>query len=107
VLSQDLEMASPCHQPGRVSGPCRSQKPRYYYDNVTSTCRIFFYGGCGGNSNNFDNVHDCTEMCNVDRVKQMNRLKICEQPQQVKKSNRFQTLVLKGRLHGEQSQHCR
>ncbi len=83
VHPQDFEIQSPCKQPGKVVGPCRSQRPRYYFDAVTQTCRIFFFGGCEGNDNNFATVAECIERCPVDRVVQQNRINICELPKQV------------------------
>ncbi|XP_008684473.1 tissue factor pathway inhibitor 2 isoform X3 [Ursus americanus] len=44
-------------------GPCRARIPSYYYDRYTQSCRIFFYGGCEGNANNFDTLEDCNEAC--------------------------------------------
>ena len=29
------------------------------------TCELFFYGGCGGNHNNFENKTDCETFCKV------------------------------------------
>ncbi|KAF0992223.1 hypothetical protein HZS_4399 [Henneguya salminicola] len=45
-------------------GPCG---PRFvtmwHYDHATRQCKIFLYGGCGGNSNRFfDNV-ECYDVC--------------------------------------------
>ncbi|XP_059155168.1 PI-stichotoxin-She2a-like [Physella acuta] len=45
------------------AGSCRGVFPRFYYDPVSGTCAEFFYGGCGGNSNNFLTVEDCQALC--------------------------------------------
>ncbi|KAH6926581.1 hypothetical protein HPB50_019822 [Hyalomma asiaticum] len=45
-------------------GPCHASITRYYYDNVTRTCKEFTYGGCEGNSNNYETVEECTASCN-------------------------------------------
>ncbi|KAL1443251.1 hypothetical protein MTO96_007532, partial [Rhipicephalus appendiculatus] len=45
-------------------GPCRASIPRYYYDNATRTCKQFTYGGCEGNSNNYETVEECKASCN-------------------------------------------
>lgn len=29
-------------------GPCKAMFERYYYDPVSKTCKLFFWGGCGG-----------------------------------------------------------
>uniref|UniRef100_A0A034WTW0 Kunitz domain-containing protein 1 n=1 Tax=Rhipicephalus microplus TaxID=6941 RepID=A0A034WTW0_RHIMP len=45
-------------------GPCHASITRYYYDNVTSTCKEFTYGGCQGNYNNYETVEQCKASCN-------------------------------------------
>uniref|UniRef100_V5H4A1 BPTI/Kunitz inhibitor domain-containing protein n=2 Tax=Ixodes ricinus TaxID=34613 RepID=V5H4A1_IXORI len=37
--------------------------PRYYYDYVHNTCKTFYYGGIGGNGNNFLTRTDCDFYC--------------------------------------------
>ena len=49
-------------------GPCHPQDPahffnRFYFNSSTSTCQVFFYGGCGGNHNNFQRRADCLAFC--------------------------------------------
>nr|XP_057935609.1 kunitz-type protease inhibitor 2 isoform X2 [Doryrhamphus excisus] len=58
---------NPCHEPMKV-GACRAYFPRYYYDVANQTCRMFIYGGCGKNGNNFDTVEDCQATCGGDTV---------------------------------------
>ena len=48
---------------GNNPGPCQEEIIRYYYDTVMSKCRPFIYGGCGGNSNNFQAKSACVEEC--------------------------------------------
>ncbi|GFR11582.1 papilin [Trichonephila clavata] len=45
------------------SGVCDAYMPRYYYDEITATCKKFIYGGCGGNRNNFRTEEDCYNTC--------------------------------------------
>ena len=39
-----------CNLPPDV-GRCRSHRPKYHYDAQRGECRLFFWGGCGGNEN--------------------------------------------------------
>jgi hypothetical protein len=39
---------------------------RYYYDVHTGKCKLFYYGGCQGNGNNFMDERDCIDTCVVD-----------------------------------------
>ena len=36
---------------------------RYFYNNVTQTCDIMKYSGCGGNENNFKSKEECLGLC--------------------------------------------
>nr|XP_037275735.1 BPTI/Kunitz domain-containing protein-like [Rhipicephalus microplus] len=51
-----------CNQT-REPGPCGGHYPRYYFDNVTKTCKKFVYGGCRGNGNNFVTIEECKNTC--------------------------------------------
>ena len=44
-------------------GPCRGYFPRWYYDASMQMCLQFIYGGCRGNSNNFEDYEDCMRLC--------------------------------------------
>jgi hypothetical protein len=63
-------------QKGAVTGPCRSHTPRFYFDAEKKICRIFFYGGCGGNDNNFANLKECSDTCTIDETAQENHLQV-------------------------------
>ncbi|XP_054928093.1 boophilin-H2-like [Dermacentor andersoni] len=44
-------------------GPCMGSFPRFYYDQNTNSCRLFLYGGCDSNGNNFESPIDCMRLC--------------------------------------------
>lgn len=44
-------------------GHCRASMPRFYFDNEDKSCKLFFYGGCQGNDNNFKSEDACKEQC--------------------------------------------
>ncbi|CAN7988853.1 unnamed protein product, partial [Ixodes hexagonus] len=51
-----------CRLP-KMEGMCRAAFPRYYFDVDSGRCKPFFYGGCGGNANNFKSREDCKKAC--------------------------------------------
>lgn len=46
-----------------VVGSCRAAFPKYYYDVTNQTCKLFIYGGCNGNGNNFYSQEECEGAC--------------------------------------------
>jgi len=46
-----------------VTGPCKQNLPRYYYDVDARACKEFTYGGCEGNQNRFLTSKDCEAKC--------------------------------------------
>jgi len=65
-LSAQLPDSSFCNeQPMR--GTCRAGIQRYYYNANTRNCEMFMYGGCDGNSNNFDSLAECERVCKPNR----------------------------------------
>lgn len=47
----------------RLVGPCKAAKARYFYSADIGECVRFTYGGCGGNSNNFETKAECESAC--------------------------------------------
>uniref|UniRef100_A0A8B9EMY1 Uncharacterized protein n=1 Tax=Anser cygnoides TaxID=8845 RepID=A0A8B9EMY1_ANSCY len=62
VLQSDI-----CHLPPE-HGPCRGHFYRYAYNPATGTCRVFLYGGCRGNANNFETLKECQRACQRGRA---------------------------------------
>lgn len=44
-------------------GPCDAAIPRYYYDKNSNKCKLFDFGGCDGNANNFESLKECELKC--------------------------------------------
>lgn len=44
-------------------GPCRAAFPRYFYNSTATSCEQFIFGGCGGNTNNFETKEKCEATC--------------------------------------------
>uniref|UniRef100_A0A8C2LDM3 Uncharacterized protein n=1 Tax=Cricetulus griseus TaxID=10029 RepID=A0A8C2LDM3_CRIGR len=52
----------PCMLPP-VTGDCRDNLSRWYFDFEKQYCRPFVYSGCHGNANNFLSKNDCKNSC--------------------------------------------
>lgn len=51
-----------CYKAAEV-GTCQNYEARWYFDTKENRCRQFYYGGCGGNENNFVYEEDCMNEC--------------------------------------------
>ncbi|XP_061636830.1 kunitz-type protease inhibitor 2 [Phyllopteryx taeniolatus] len=51
-----------------AAGPCRAAFRRWYYDSRLRQCKMFIYGGCQGNKNNYNNQKSCSDACHVSVV---------------------------------------
>lgn len=49
-----------------LTGECQNYTLRWYYDSSELRCREFYYGGCGGNHNNFPTDQHCKQRCESD-----------------------------------------
>jgi len=58
----NLTIGPICQLPMKT-GLCRAAKKRFYYNANTKTCKLFTYGGCGGNGNNFETMEECIGKC--------------------------------------------
>ena len=47
----------------KVAGNCEGNFQRYYYDQLTNECKLFVYGGCRGNKNNYRSQTQCEQEC--------------------------------------------
>ena len=54
--------------------------PAYYFDKASRTCRLFFYGGCGGNENRFNTMGDCMAACDVNGAAMRSVRDVCQMP---------------------------
>ncbi|CAL1298899.1 unnamed protein product [Larinioides sclopetarius] len=50
-------------------GECKAGIPRFYYDPAEERCKQFLYGGCRGNTNNFNTEEECKAICAARFVK--------------------------------------
>jgi len=48
------------------AGPCREFVVRWYYDHELGDCLQFMYGGCEGNSNQFETKEECLQRCPIE-----------------------------------------
>ncbi|XP_075721724.1 amblin-like [Rhipicephalus microplus] len=45
------------------TGVCKAYIPTWYFDLWDEVCKIFIYGGCGGNENQFESEKKCQRKC--------------------------------------------
>ncbi len=45
------------------TGPCRASFQRFFYNASAEECQPFIYGGCQGNTNNFETLDLCNQVC--------------------------------------------
>ncbi|XP_060846635.1 papilin isoform X4 [Rhopalosiphum padi] len=51
-----------CKLPALV-GECHDYVNRWYFNSLDGRCKQFYYGGCGGNENNFESQYSCENKC--------------------------------------------
>ena len=47
----------------KEKGPCVDFVDRFYFDIMAGKCLNFKFGGCHGNTNNFETVQECSLTC--------------------------------------------
>lgn len=50
-------------QQQQYQGTCRDFVVKWFYNSSSQVCERFWYGGCDGNANNFDDEDDCRRTC--------------------------------------------
>nr|SPP68600.1 TFPI-like multiple Kunitz-type protease inhibitor 4K5 [Colubraria reticulata] len=60
-----------------VTGDCRGDFPRYFYNSTSGNCERFSYGGCKGNGNRFHTEKECNDQC---RPNMGNPDNVCQLP---------------------------
>ncbi|XP_044029133.1 kunitz-type serine protease inhibitor bitisilin-3-like isoform X2 [Siniperca chuatsi] len=48
------------------TGPCKARFKRYFYNSSSNSCKVFIYGGCRGNLNNFQSETECMQRCHTE-----------------------------------------
>ena len=59
---KDVRGTDVCNEP-EDPGSCDEYVINYSYDRETQSCKAFYYGGCGGNSNRFETRIECESNC--------------------------------------------
>ncbi|XP_034030195.1 collagen, type XXVIII, alpha 1b [Thalassophryne amazonica] len=62
LLPADMKTPEECKQV-LDPGPCRDYVVKWYYDAIANSCAQFWFGGCHGNSNQFQTEKSCRETC--------------------------------------------
>ncbi|CAG0880940.1 unnamed protein product [Darwinula stevensoni] len=79
--AQEILARETCRLP-MVVGRCKGRKIRYYYDATTGMCQQFYYSGCDGNANNFENIQECRTACIQDSSSEV-FVSLCELAKEV------------------------
>ncbi|KAJ9585100.1 hypothetical protein L9F63_020556, partial [Diploptera punctata] len=62
ILKSNSSKQDICLMPA-AAGECHNYTERWYYDSYHVRCTPFYYGGCGGNENNFISLDACQHRC--------------------------------------------
>lgn len=53
----------------KIPGDCYASIRRWYHDVNDGKCKMFIFGGCGGNKNNFYSKETCESACIINDKK--------------------------------------
>lgn len=70
-----------------VTGRCRADFSRFYYNPFSKSCERFTYGGCEGNANRFEKEKECMQACRGVTGKDVFSRGLFERQEQEKSSN--------------------
>uniref|UniRef100_UPI00398F8371 kunitz-type protease inhibitor 1-like isoform X2 n=1 Tax=Pristiophorus japonicus TaxID=55135 RepID=UPI00398F8371 len=70
-----------------VTGRCRADFSRFYYNPFSKSCERFTYGGCDGNENRFEKEKECMQACKGVTEKDVFSRGLFERQEQEKSSN--------------------
>ncbi|XP_067895684.1 kunitz-type protease inhibitor 1-like [Heterodontus francisci] len=70
-----------------VTGQCRADFSRFYYNPFSKSCERFTYGGCNGNANRFEKEEECMRACRGVTEKDVFSRGLFEKQQQPGSSN--------------------
>ncbi|XP_033735426.1 papilin-like isoform X3 [Pecten maximus] len=59
-----------CNNPA-MRGPCSDYAVKWFHNSTSKQCERFWYGGCQGNGNQFDNEEECARIC-VEKTQDIN-----------------------------------
>ncbi|XP_067860260.1 collagen alpha-1(XXVIII) chain-like [Heptranchias perlo] len=62
ILKEEIHKDPACDEP-LDQGSCRNYVIKWYYDSAANSCAQFWYGGCEGNKNRFQNQDECHVKC--------------------------------------------
>lgn len=75
VLSYFLSDVDLCDESSNT-GTCANYSVKWFYNSTAKKCDRFWYGGCEGNANRFDDERECKEVC-INRIRPIRGKIVC------------------------------